>query len=116
MAATSASGALLAETVTFSPGEVVLVLALLGLVIAVVGGVVIVGIVAGYRSGRDPERTLARRAWVACLVIEGLWLVPAASSGEPTAILFVLGVAGAAVAAREVGRRSPMPDDLPVQE
>ncbi len=116
MAAISASDALLAEAVTFSPGEVVLVLALLGVVIAVAGGVVVVGIVAGYRSGRDPQRGPARRAWVACLAVEALWLIPAASSREPAAVLFVLGAAGAAIAAREIGRRSPMPDDMPVQE
>ena len=116
MTASPVTDALLAEAVTFSPGEIVLVLALLGLVIAVAGGIVVMGIVAGYRTGRYPERPLARKAWIASVAVEALWLVPALSGGEPAAVAFVLCAAGAAVLAREIGRRNPAASEMPVQE
>ncbi len=61
---------LLAEAVTFDPGVVVAVFIVFLLVCTTALAVIITGICAGYRSGRDPQRTRAAAAWRTCLGID----------------------------------------------
>ncbi|CAN5509784.1 hypothetical protein BH10ACT3_BH10ACT3_18580 [soil metagenome] len=106
----------LAEAVTFDPGVVVAFFVVAVLVAVSAAAVVVVGIVVGYRSGRDDTLDLARRSWVCCLTIESALVAVAVLSVAPTWILITSGAVAASVLARALGRaRRPVgaPDTLP---
>jgi divalent metal cation (Fe/Co/Zn/Cd) transporter len=95
-----AGAGILAEAVTFDPGVVVglFVVAVLLFISAI--AVVVTGVCAGYRSGRDPGRTNAEAAWRVCLVIELGGVAAATASFEPTLMLATWAALGSAVVAR----------------
>lgn len=102
---------ILAETFQFTPEEqrvLLLIGAIVLAVLAAAGALAVAGVIAGYRAGRDPSRTTARRIWVAALVVEATVTVPALASLEPfwvgsSAVL--LGITAGAHALGRVVRR-----------
>lgn len=97
----------LAEAVTFDPGLVVALFAGFLLVCLTALVIVVVGIVAGYRSGRHPGRTRAAIAWRTCLAAQALVAVTAVATGADVGIVAGVGAALAtSVAANLVGRRT----------
>jgi len=104
----------LGEAITFDPGEVILLLTVLA-AIAIVGlAVLVVGIVAGYRSGRYPERTRAHVAWVVCAVLQAVVFVLTLLGGVPASWrVATLAVLATSLLARWYGR-SQAERDAPV--
>ena len=105
-------GSILAEAVTFDPGLVVAVLLVVALVC--IGGVAVavIGVCAGFRSGRDPQLTRAPVAWQVCLAIEVVAVVTAHSARSLEAALATWTVLAAAIAAHFVGRAVRESHDL----
>lgn len=97
---------LLAEAVTFDPGLVVALFLVFALVCIAGVAVVVVGICAGYVSGRDAGRTRAMTAWQVCLALEGVALVLALGAVHPVSVLVTGAAFATAIAAHRIGRSS----------
>lgn len=100
---------LLAETVTFTTGEVVMILLVLLAVALVVVALVVVGFVCARRGGRGSAS--ARTTWFVIAAIESVFAVsvlPQAVNGELGVLIPALVVAAqAAVYVQARGRVSP---------
>jgi choline-glycine betaine transporter len=94
-----------AESISIDPGLLVLILAIVFVLLLAAAGVVVVGVVAGYRSGRDPERQSLTVVWAACVGLEALVLLAGLADGGPAWPVIAGAALAAAVAARVAGRR-----------
>ncbi len=90
---------LLAEAVTFDPGLVVAVFVVFLLVCAAALAVVVTGLCAGFRVGRDPGRTKAMTAWRTCLGFEAAALLLAVVAGAPLTFCAIVAALTALTAA-----------------
>ncbi len=96
---------LFAEAVTFDPEVVVAVFIVFLLACAAALAVVVTGLVAGFRAGRDPGRTRALAAWRTCLGIDVATLAIVAATRAPIVMTAaVVGVTAATAASRQLGR------------
>jgi len=97
-------GLILAEAVTFDPEFMVAVFVVFLVVVLAAFAVVVTGIVAGFRAGRDPGPSRASSAWWFCLVLELAFTVPALLSLDPRWIGLTAGIVALTVLANQLGR------------
>ena len=99
---------LFAEAVTFDPGLVAALFVAFLVVCAAALAVVVTGLVAGFRAGRDPERTRAAAAWRTCLGVEVAALALAAVTRAPLVMTATIAAITAATwGSRALGHRLP---------
>jgi hypothetical protein len=91
---------LLAETVTFDPGVVIVVFLLFLAVVLSAVVVVVGGFVAGVLAARDPARAGSAAVWTACAAVEGAGLVGAVAGGWLGGAAFIAGILALTAAAR----------------
>ena len=94
---------LLAETVTFDPGDVVLIVVAFLLFLLAVGGLAVAGVWSGWIAGRGTNRT-ASVLWGTCVAIEALLVVQALRAVSLQVALVLAAPLGAAVFARYAPR------------
>lgn len=96
---------LLAETVTFDTGEVVVIVVVFLLAVASLATVAVGGVVTGRRVAADPTRTTASVLWGACVGLEVVALLAVLSSGYLDGAAVCALPLGAALLARFAPRR-----------